>query len=56
MSPTTTTYLGIPGYVIFWGLFVLVLALFAQRAYKLWSLVRLGVPDSRLDGAGSRIK
>ena len=56
MSPTTTAYLGIPGYVIFWGLFVRVLAWFAQRAYKLWSLGRLGGPDSRLDGAGSRIK
>lgn len=50
------TYLGIPGYVIFWVLFIIVLALFAQRAYKLWRLVRLGGPDARFDNPSSRLK
>ena len=53
MSPITQ--LGTPGYIIFWVLFVVVLALFAQRAYKLYQFVHLGGPDSRSDHPGRRI-
>ncbi|MBI4287190.1 MAG: 4Fe-4S dicluster domain-containing protein [Chloroflexi bacterium] len=55
MSPAAQTYLGIPGYIIFWVLFAVVVALFLQRAYKLWQFVRLGGPDSRSDHPGRRL-
>lgn len=42
MSPVSLTYWGIPGYVIFWVLFIVAMALFLRRAYKLWRYLRLG--------------
>jgi Fe-S oxidoreductase len=42
MSPLSLTYWGIPGYVIFWVLFIVAIALFLFRAYRLWRYLRLG--------------
>jgi len=56
VSPVSTTYWGIPGYVIFWVLFAIAFGLFAQRAYFLFRLLRLGKPENRFDSIGQRIK
>ena len=56
MSPVSATYWGIPGYVIFWVLFAIAVGLFAQRAYFLFRLMRLGKPENRFDRIGQRIK
>jgi Fe-S oxidoreductase len=56
VSPVSETYWGIPGYVIFWVLFVVAVGLFAQRAYFLFRLMRLGKPENRFDRIGERIK
>jgi Fe-S oxidoreductase len=42
MSPVSLTYWGIPGYAIFWGIFVIAVALFLRRAYRLWRYMLLG--------------
>ena len=36
MSPVSLTYWNIPGYVIFWVIFIVAIALFLFRAFKLW--------------------
>ena len=56
MSPVSATYWGISGYVIFWVLFAIASGLFAQRAYFLVRLMRLGKPENRFDRIGQRIK
>jgi Fe-S oxidoreductase len=56
VSPVSETYWGISGYVIFWVLFVVAVSLFAQRAYFLFRLLRLGKPENRFDRIGERIK
>ena len=56
MSPASATYWGIPGYVIFWVLFAIAFGLFAQRAYFLFRLMRLGKQENRFDRIGQRIK
>jgi len=56
VSPVSTTYWGIPGYVIFWVLFVIAFGLFAQRFYFLFRLMRLGKQENRFDRIGQRIK
>ncbi len=56
MSPVSATYWGIPGYIIFWVLFAIAIGLFAQRAYFLFCLMRLGKPENRFDRIGLRIK
>ena len=42
--------------LIFWVLFVVAVGLFAQRAYFLFCLMRLGKPENRFDRIGERIK
>jgi len=42
MSPVSLTYWVIPGYVIFWVIFLVALALFLLRAHKLWRYLQLG--------------
>jgi Fe-S oxidoreductase len=49
MSPVAESYLGISGYVIFWVLFVIGVALFVQRVYLLVNLLRLGRAENRFD-------
>lgn len=44
MSPISMSYLGIPGYVIFWVLFALAIGLFLRRMYQLWRYMLLGQP------------
>jgi Fe-S oxidoreductase len=56
VSPVSATYWGVPGYVIFWVLFAIAVGLFAQRAYFLFRLMRLGKPEDRFDRIGQRIK
>jgi Fe-S oxidoreductase len=55
MSPVSATYWGIPGYAIFWVLFVIAFALFAQRMYFLYRVMSLGKPENRFDNIGQRI-
>ena len=56
MSPVSATYWGIPGYVIFWVLFAIAVGLFAQRAYFLFRVMRLGKQENRFGRIGQRIK
>jgi Fe-S oxidoreductase len=56
MLPTSATYLGISGYIIFWVLFVVAFGLFAQRTYFLFKLMRLGKPENRFDQVWQRFK
>ena len=48
MSPLANSYLGIPGYVLFWVLFAVALGLFVQRLVLLIRLLRLGRPERPL--------
>lgn len=56
MSPVSLTYWGIPGYVIFWVIFLIALALFLRRASMLWRYLRLGSAWDRLSRLPKRIK
>jgi len=56
MSPVSATYWNISGYVIFWVLFAIAFGLFIQRAYFLFSLLRLGQKEERSESIGRRIK
>lgn len=49
MSPVNLTYLGVPGYVIFWGLSAVAAGLFLNRAYRLWKRLRTGKSRERFD-------
>ncbi len=55
MSPLVNSYLGIPGYVLFWVLFAIALGLFIQRLVLLIRLLRLGRPERRSDRLRHRI-
>ena len=55
MSPVSITYWGIPGYAIFWVLFVLAFSLFVHRVYFLFRLVLLGQGENRFNSIGRRI-
>ncbi len=55
MSPTSATYWGIPGYVIFWVLFAIAFGSFLQRFYFLIRLIGLGRQENRFDSFGRRI-
>lgn len=56
MSPVSATYWGIPGYVIFWVLFIVAFSLFAKRLYFLYRLMSLGKQENRFDRMGERVK
>lgn len=56
MLPTSATYFGISGYIIFWVLFVVAFGLFVQRTYFLFRLMRLGKPENRFDQAWKRFR
>jgi Fe-S oxidoreductase len=49
MSPPADSYLGIPGYALFWVLLAVALALFMWRVRLLMRLLRLGRPEGRFD-------
>ena len=55
MSPAADSYLGVPGYVLFWVLFAVALALFLQRVILLIRLLRLGKPEKRFDNLRQRL-
>lgn len=55
MSPLVSSYLGVPGYVLFWVLLVIGLALFAQRFVLLVRLLRLGSQERGLDHPFRRV-
>jgi Fe-S oxidoreductase len=55
MTPLANSYLGIPGYVLFWVLFAIALGLFVQRLVLLFRLLRLGRAESRSDDLRHRI-
>jgi Fe-S oxidoreductase len=55
MSPVSATYWGIPGYAIFWVLFVIAFGLFVQKLYILYRLMCLGKQENRFDRIGQRI-
>jgi Fe-S oxidoreductase len=56
VTVSPVSYWGIPGYVIFWVLFAIAFGLFAQRAYFLFRLMRLGKQENRFDRIGERIQ
>jgi Fe-S oxidoreductase len=56
MSPVSATYFGISGYIIFWVLFAVTMALFVPRMYFLYRLMCLGKAENRFDRMGERIK
>ncbi len=56
MSPVSTMYFGISGYVIFWLLFLIASGLFLQRVYFLYRVMRLGRNENRFDSPGRRIR
>ncbi len=47
MSPVSTSYWGISGYVIFWVLFALAVGLFLRRMYQLWRYLSLGKGEEK---------
>jgi hypothetical protein len=51
MSPVA----GIPGFVIFWALFLIGVALFIRRAYLLVRLLKLGRAENRFDRLPYRV-
>ncbi|MEE8472298.1 MAG: (Fe-S)-binding protein [Dehalococcoidia bacterium] len=55
MTLSAQSYMFVPGYVVFWLLFILALVLFSQRAYRLVRFLRLGQGDDRLDRVGTRL-
>ena len=55
MSPVSLSYWGVPGYLIFWILFIIAVALFLSRAYKLWRLVSLGKRWESLTSVPARL-
>lgn len=55
MSPVSLTYWGIPGYVIFWVIFAVAIALFLFRVFKLWRYLQLGSGWGSFDGIPKRI-
>jgi Fe-S oxidoreductase len=55
MSPVSLTYGGIPGYVIFWVIFIVAIALFLFRAFKLWRYLQLGSGWGSLKGIPKRL-
>ena len=53
MLATSTTYLGIPGYVIFWVVFALAIFLFLNRMYRLGRYMFLG---RRTESSGQMVR
>lgn len=56
MSPVSTTYFGISGYVIFWVMFIVAMGLFLPRMLFLYKLMCLGKQENRFDRMGERIR
>ncbi|MGD8682976.1 MAG: (Fe-S)-binding protein [Chloroflexota bacterium] len=54
-DPTTTTYLGIPGFVYLWAVTIVVAVIFGRRAYLILSAVARGKGEARWDQAPRRL-
>ena len=54
-DPTTTTYLGIPGFVYLWALTLVVGFIFVRRAYLILSTVAMGRSEPRWDQLPRRL-
>jgi Fe-S oxidoreductase/nitrate reductase gamma subunit len=54
MNPAFARYGDIPGLVILYGLFIVVLGFFVYRAYRLYGFLRLGGKEDRFDHLGKR--
>lgn len=55
MNPTLELYWNIPGYILFYTFAIIALGIFVQRAYRLYSLLRLGGKENRFDDIGKRV-
>jgi Fe-S oxidoreductase len=53
--PAAVTYLGLPGYVFAWLIFVSALSIFSYIIYKRYLLIRAGKPDPRFSDIGKRV-
>jgi Fe-S oxidoreductase len=53
--PAAVTYLGLPGYVFAWLIFVSALSIFSYIIYKRYLLIRAGEPDPRFSDIGKRV-
>jgi Fe-S oxidoreductase len=49
------SFLGVAGYLVFWGLLAIALAFFAQRVYSLFRWLKLGRPEKRFDRLSYRL-
>lgn len=56
LSIVKETYWNIPGYIIFWGLFIIAFVLFAKRIALYIRLLCLGQKENRFDRIGLRMK
>ncbi|UCF83654.1 MAG: (Fe-S)-binding protein [Desulfobacteraceae bacterium] len=56
VHPASVTYLGLPGYVFTWIIFISAISLFSYILYKRYLLIRSGQPDPRLFSIGKRIQ
>ncbi len=54
-DPTTTTYLGIPGFVYLWAITLVVGVIFGRRAYMILTTVGRGRAEPRWDQAPRRL-
>src|SRR3989304_1867954 len=55
LSPVGATYWIIPGYLIFWAIFVLAVALFLMRAANLVKYILAGQKEQRIDQPWKRL-
>lgn len=55
MIPTPLSYLGIPGYIIFWLLFAIALGLASEWIYRLVRFMLKGQKESRFDHLAQRV-
>ncbi len=55
MNPIDAGGFNALGYVLFWGLFAIALAVFSYRARQLWQYLSLGKQDARIDQVAKRV-
>jgi Fe-S oxidoreductase len=54
LHPAGETYLGLPGYVFAWIIFISALSIFSYIVHRRFLLIRSGQPDPRLSSIGKR--
>lgn len=55
LHPAGETYIGLPGYVFAWIIFIAALSIFSYIVYRRYLLLRCGQSDPRLSSIGKRI-